>query len=53
MRTSFVSTDARPCSPNSLEQTQDFALDPDHDPQWVDSLLVRRHEQLYLHATRP
>jgi len=36
-----------------LEQTQDFALDPDHDPQWVDSLLVRRHEQLYLHATRP
>ena len=33
-----------------LEQTQDFALDPEHDPQWVDSLLVRRHEQLRLHA---
>ena len=31
-----------------LEQTQNFTLDPDHDPQWVDSLLVRRHEQLHL-----
>ena len=34
-----------------LEQTQNFALDPDHNPQWVDSILVRRHEQLHLHAT--
>src|ERR1700730_17637304 len=34
-----------------LEQTQIFALDPDHDPQWVDSLLVRRHEQLHLRAS--
>ncbi len=31
-----------------LEQTQNFTLDPDHDPQWVDSLLVRRHELLHL-----
>ncbi len=31
-----------------FEQTQNFTLDPDHDPQWVDSLLVRRHEQLHL-----
>jgi cytochrome P450 len=34
-----------------LEQTRDFALDPDHDPQWVDSLLVRRHQQLPVTAT--
>ncbi len=34
-----------------LEQTRDFALDPDHDPQWVDSLLVRRHHQLPVTAT--
>ena len=33
-----------------LEQTRDFALDPDHDPQWVDSLLVRRHQQLHVCA---
>jgi cytochrome P450 len=31
-----------------LEQTGDFGLDPDRDPRWVDSLLVRRHEQLPL-----
>jgi cytochrome P450 family 144 len=34
-----------------LGQTRDFALDPDHDPQWVDSLLVRRHHQLPVTAT--
>ena len=34
-----------------LEQTRDFALDPDHHPQWVDSLLVRRHHQLPVTAT--
>src|SRR5271169_4669265 len=45
--------EARTVLTELLEQTQDFALDPDHDPHWVDSLLVRRHEQLHLHATRP
>jgi len=45
--------EARAVLTELLEQTQDFALDPNHDPQWVDSLLVRRHEQLHLHATRP
>jgi cytochrome P450 family 144 len=34
-----------------LEQTRDFALDPDRRPQWVDSLLVRRHQQLHVCAT--
>jgi cytochrome P450 family 144 len=34
-----------------LEQTRDFALDPDRQPQWVDSLLVRRHQQLHVCAT--
>lgn len=34
-----------------LEQTRDFTLDPDHHPQWVDSLLVRRHQQLHVCAT--
>ena len=34
-----------------MEQTRDFALDPDHHPQWVDSLLVRRHQQLHVCAT--
>jgi cytochrome P450 len=34
-----------------LEQTRDFRLDPDHHPQWVDSLLVRRHQQLHVCAT--
>jgi cytochrome P450 len=42
--------EARAVLTELLEQTQDFTLDPDHDPQWVDSLLVRRHEQLHLHA---
>jgi cytochrome P450 len=45
--------EARAVLTELLEQTQDFALDPNHDPQWVDSLLVRRHEKLHLHATRP
>jgi cytochrome P450 family 144 len=34
-----------------LEQTRDFSLDPDYAPQWVDSLLVRRHHQLPITAT--
>jgi cytochrome P450 len=34
-----------------LEQTGDFGLDPDRAPQWVDSLLVRRHAQLHVRAT--
>jgi cytochrome P450 family 144 len=34
-----------------LEQTRDFALDPDRQPQWVDSLLVRRHQRLHVCAT--
>jgi cytochrome P450 len=34
-----------------LEQTRDFALDPDHQPEWVDSVLVRRHQQLHVCAT--
>jgi cytochrome P450 len=29
-----------------LAQTRNFALDPDHSPRWVDSLLVRRHQRL-------
>jgi cytochrome P450 family 144 len=44
--------EARAVLTELLEQTRDFALDPNHDPQWVDSLLVRRHEQLHLHTTR-
>jgi cytochrome P450 len=34
-----------------LEQTRDFSLEPDRHPQWVDSLLVRRHQQLRVCAT--
>jgi cytochrome P450 family 144 len=34
-----------------LEQTRDVALDPDRQPEWVDSLLVRRHHQLHITAT--
>ena len=34
-----------------LEQTRDFALDPERAPHWVDSLLVRRHQQLPIAAT--
>jgi cytochrome P450 family 144 len=44
--------EARAVLTELLEQTQDFALDPDHDPQWVDSLLVRRHEQLHLRVNQ-
>ena len=43
--------EARAVLTELLGQTQNFALDPDHNPLWVDSLLVRRHEQLHLHAT--
>jgi cytochrome P450 len=34
-----------------LAQTRDFALDRQRAPQWVDSLLVRRHQQLPFTAT--
>ncbi len=34
-----------------LAQTRHFALDRQHAPQWVDSLLVRRHQQLPITAT--
>ena len=44
--------EARAVLTELLEQTRNFALDPNHDPQWVDSLLVRRHEQLHLHVNR-
>jgi cytochrome P450 family 144 len=44
--------EARAVLTELLKQTQDFTLDPDHDPQWVDSLLVRRHAQLHVTATR-
>jgi cytochrome P450 len=43
--------EARAVLTELLEQTRNFTLDPDHAPQWVDSLLVRRHEQLHLHVT--
>ena len=43
--------EARAVLSELLEQTHDFTLDPDHHPQWVDSLLVRRHEQLHVCAT--
>jgi cytochrome P450 family 144 len=33
-----------------LAQTCNFALDPKNAPQWVDSLLVRRHRQLPITA---
>ena len=29
-----------------LERTSSITLDPDHAPRWVNSLMVRRHEQL-------
>jgi cytochrome P450 family 144 len=35
-----------------LEQTRGFSIDPAHPPRWVDSLLVRRHAQLHLCASR-
>ncbi len=29
-----------------LERTREITLDPDHAPSWVNSLMIRRHEQL-------
>jgi cytochrome P450 family 144 len=43
--------EARAVLTELLEQTRGFALDPDHNPKWVDSLLVRRHAQLHITAT--
>ena len=43
--------EARAVLTELLEQTRGFALDADHDPQWVDSLLVRKHAQLHVTAT--
>lgn len=31
-----------------LERTSTIALDPEHQPAWVDSLLIRRYEQLHV-----
>jgi cytochrome P450 family 144 len=45
--------EARAVLQSVLEQTRDFALDPDRQPEWVDSLLVRRHQQLHVCAERP
>jgi cytochrome P450 len=35
-----------------LDRTSSISLDPEHQPHWVDSLLVRRHQDLpvRLHA---
>jgi cytochrome P450 len=38
--------DARIVLTTLLEQTSGITLDPEQPPRWVDSLLVRRHEQL-------
>jgi cytochrome P450 len=43
--------EARAVLTELLEQTRGLALDADHDPQWVDSLLVRKHAQLHVTAT--
>ena len=43
--------EARAVLTSLLEQTGEFGLDPDRAPQWVDSLLVRRHAQLHVCAT--
>jgi hypothetical protein len=29
-----------------LERTSSITLDPERSPRWVNSLMVRRHEQL-------
>jgi cytochrome P450 len=42
--------EARAVLKTFLEQTRDFALDPDQPPQWFESLLVRRHQQFHLTA---
>lgn len=33
-----------------LEQTESFTLDPEDPPQWVQSLMVRRHDRLAIRA---
>jgi cytochrome P450 len=43
--------EARAVLKTVLAQTRDFALDREHAPRWVDSLLVRRHRQLPITAT--
>jgi cytochrome P450 len=43
--------EARAVLNSVLAQTRHFALDRQHAPQWVDSLLVRRHQQLPITAT--
>jgi cytochrome P450 len=43
--------EARAVLKTVLAQTRHFALDRQHAPQWVDSLLVRRHQQLPITAT--
>jgi cytochrome P450 len=42
--------EARAVLTTLLERTQEFALDPDDQPRWADSFLVRRHERLPLTA---
>jgi cytochrome P450 len=43
--------EARAVLKTLLAHTRDFTLDPQHTPEWVDSLLVRRHRQLPVTAT--
>ena len=31
-----------------LDRTSNISLDPEHPPRWVDSLLVRRHQELHV-----
>ena len=31
-----------------LDRTSGVTLDPAHAPRWVNSLMVRRHEQLHV-----
>lgn len=33
-----------------LHETSSIALDPEHPPRWVESLLVRRHQELRVHV---
>jgi len=42
--------EARAVLRSVLAQTRDFALDRQRPPQWVDSLLVRRHQELPIAA---
>jgi cytochrome P450 len=35
-----------------LARTRRFTLTPNHSPQWVPSLQVRRHEHLHVTASR-